>query len=85
MSKMKLEDAIAIMRKADIKVPVSLQMKAFDLNMASNGTVQVWMCKDKKCLGWRYNAPIKTLSVGCPKGHEAYVFWDKEKSTLAGT
>ena len=83
-AKLSLSEAIQVMSNANLKVPVTLKVRALDEEISKKGTViQVWICK--KCPGWRYEAPIRALEVTCVKGHFASVVWDVKNSTLAGT
>lgn len=75
----KINESMRILQEAGILVPAILHVKIDDLNLADNGTVEVWVCK--KCR-YRYKAPIPTLSVECPNGHYCKIIWNKTESTL---
>ena len=77
---MKLEEAVEILRKANIKLPYQVHRAVYDQQMGADGTAEVYMCK--KCPGWTYKAPIPCLEVNCPKGHVADVMWSRKNSSL---
>lgn len=75
----RINESMRILQEAGIRVPAILHVKIDDLNLADNGTVEIWECK--KC-SYRHKAPIATLSVECRNGHFCKLIWSKENSTI---
>ena len=74
-----LAKALNIISEAGLKAPLSLHQKVYDNQMSDNGQyVQVWKCK-KKGHNWGYKAPIVTLEVSCPEGHDCEIVWQLPK------